>query len=421
MKILIKNVGIIDPQFDVNGIIIKDLLINDGVIDNIAEEININADIIFEEADLKVSLGWVDIFSNFCSPGFEHKETFESGVASAIAGGFTQVFVLPNTNPTTSSQSQVNYILEKSKGLKINVSPIASISKKIDGGELAEMYDMFNAGAVAFSDGTSPVQSTSLFLKALQYIKPFNGTIIQSPIDASFSKIGLINEGIISTRLGLPGIPDFAENLMIKRDIELLRYAQSKLHLTGISTIEGINLIESAKKEGLNITCSVAPHHLLFCDEDLVNYDTNLKVNPPLRTRTEMVALRQAVLDGKVDCIASHHLPQHIDEKICEFEYAKNGMISLQTVFTSLNTLFPELSTQKIVDLLCIHPRKIFNLPIPKIEVGMKADLTLFTRNNTTKLTKMNNKSKSINSPLIDVEQQGKVIGVVSKGILLLN
>ncbi len=414
-KVLVKNIT------SSNNDAVVDLLINNGIIDIIDSNILADADYVIEESKLICSIGWVDIFSNFCSPGFEHRETLESGAAAAIAGGFTQVFVLPNTNPIISSQSQVNYIVEKSKELPIYIQAIGAISKKVEGVELAEMYEMNNAGAVAFTDGINAIQSASLFLKALQYVKSFDGIVIQMPIDAGFSKLGLMNEGIVSTQLGLPGIPVFAETLMVKRDIELLKYTQSKLHITGISTIESVNLIDDAKKQGLNITCSITPYHLLFCDEDLIEYDTNLKTNPPLRSKTEMLSLRQAVLDGKIDCIASHHLPHHIDDKICEFEYAKNGMMGLQTVYTSINTALPELSTEKLIDLLSNNARRIFNLPIPKIEVGAIAELTLFSREGTSTLTKENNKSKSVNSPLFDKLQKGKVIGVITKGKLLLN
>ena len=420
MQILLKKV-LVKDKTSLNNDIIVDLLIRNGVIDMIDNNILADADIVVEEEGMMCSTGWVDIFSDFCSPGFEHSETLESGVNAAVAGGFTQVFVLPNTNPIISSQSQVNYIIEKSKELAINIQPLGAISKKAEGIELAEMYEMNNAGAVAFTDGINAVQSASLFLKALQYVKSFDGIVIQMSIDAGFSKLGLMNEGIVSTQLGLPGIPAFAEKLMVKRDIELLKYTQSKLHITGVSTIESVNLINDAKKQGLNITCSVTPHHLLFCDEDLVEYDTNLKTNPPLRNRAEMMALRQAVLDGKIDCIASHHLPHHIDDKVCEFEYAKNGMISLQTVFTSINTILPELSTEKLIDLLSNNARRIFNLSAPKIEVGAIAELTLFSREGISILTKENNKSKSANNPLFDKQQKGKVIGIINKGRLLLN
>ncbi len=420
MLILLKKIQIIDVTSSHHNQIV-DVLIKDGIIENIQQDINAQADFIVDNPELMLSAGWVDIFSNFCDPGFEYRENILSGSLAAIAGGFTNVFILPNTNPTISSQSEVSYVVEKSKYSPINLMPLGSITKKNEGAELSEMYNMQAIGAIAFTDGVKPVQAANLFLKALQYIKAFDGIVIQMPVDTSFNKSGLINEGIISTQLGLPGLPAFVENLFIKRDIELLKYTESKLHITGVTTIEGINLIDEAKKCGLKITCSVTPHHLLFCDEDIVSYDSNLKVNPPLRTRENMLNLRQAVLDGKVDCIASHHLPYHTDEKICEFEYAKNGIINLQTLFSSLNTVLPQLSNEKLVDLLTSNARKIFKLPLEKIEVGAKADFTIFDRKSSSVLTLENNKSKSTNSPFFNIKQQGKVVGTIHKGMLHLN
>lgn len=420
MTILLKEVLIVDNESKVNNLV-KDIFIDDGIIKKIDNNIAVEADVVFSEPNVTVSPAWVDVFSDFSNPGFEFRETLETAAAVAIAGGFATVFSLPNTNPVVANHTQVNYIIQKAQYLPINILPLGAISKETNGKELAELYDMKNAGAIAFSDGLSTIQSTSLFTKALQYVKAFNGTLIQMPIDTSFSKLGLINEGIVSTQLGLPGIPDFAEVLMIKRDIELLRYTQSKLHITGISTIEGVNCIDDAKKEGLQISCSVTPHHLFFCDEDLTTYNTNLKTNPPLRTRDNMLALQQAVIDGKVDCIASHHSPQHTDDKVCEFEYAKNGMIGLQTVFATINTILPQLSNTHLVDLLSTKASKIFNLSSHKIEEGNVASLTLFNRKKTFILTKENNKSKSLNSPFFDIALTGNVMGVVNKGNLFLN
>lgn len=283
------------------------------------------------------------------------------------------------------------------------------------------MYDMQNSGAIAFTDGTNPVQNPALFLKALQYVKAFNGTLIQMPLDTNFCKTGLMNEGITSTQLGLPGIPLFAETLMIKRDIELLKYTESKLHITGISSIESIDLINDAKQQGLQISCSIAPQYLMFCDEDLQNYDTNLKLNPPLRSRANMLALQQAVIDGKVDCIATHHLPQHTDDKICEFEYAKNGMIALQTAFAVVNHILPQLSTKGFINLFSLNARRIFNLPPIKFEVGANADFTLFSRQSSTTLTNKNNKSKPVNTPLFHQTLQGRVIATICKNQITFN
>ena len=420
MKILLRKVLVADvnSSFDHS---VKDILIEDGKIVSIKDNISQKADEIIEEEGLTVSPGWIDAFAHFCDPGYEFKETIETGAAAAAAGGFTHVFVLPNTNPLVQSKSQVEYIVQKSKSLAVNIHPLGAITKNIEGKDLAEMYDMHASGSIAFSDGLQPVQTPGLFLKALQYVKAFDGILIQMPIDNTIGTHGLVNEGIISTQLGLPGIPAIAEEIMIKRDIELVRYTNSKLHLTGVSTEKSVQLIEAAKAEGLLISCSVTPYHLFFCDEDLQDYDTNLKVNPPLRSKQDMLALRKAVINGTIDCIASHHIPQNWDNKTCEFEYAKNGMIGLETSFAVVNEVLPKLTTEQLIKLFSFNARSIFKIALHTIEEGADADITLFNRNKNTLLTKENIKSKSSNSPFLNKELKGKVIGIINKGQLFLN
>ena len=415
MKLLIKKVFIADRNSSLFEQT-KDILVVDGNIKEIADEIVDDADETVAMEGLTVSQGWVDIFTDFADPGFEYRESIESGAAAALAGGFSHVFVVPNTEPCTQNKPQVSYVIEKARQLPINVYPIGAVSKNIEGKDLAEMYEMQKAGAIAFSDGLHPLQSSGLLLKALQYIIAFDGTIIQLPIDKSIGSFGLMTEGIVSTQLGLPGSPALSEILIIKRDLDLLRYTNSKLHITGVSTAESIALIAAAKAEGLPISCSVTPYHLFYCDEDMVNYDTNLKVTPPLRNRTDMMALRAALEDGVVDCITSHHLPQNWDNKTCEFEYAANGMIGLQTSFNVVNQLLHNLSPSKLADLMGNNARKLFNLPNNNIEVGSIADFTLFTKEGTATFTKEINKSKSANSAFFNVPLAGKVVGVYTKG-----
>lgn len=420
MKLLLKQVLIADTNAPHTNLI-KDVFIEDGFITSISDKIDLEADEIIDINGLIISPGWVDIFAHFTDPGDEYKETLETGGNAATAGGFTKVLIVPNTSPSISSKVQVEYIVQRSKQLAIDILPIGALTKNAEGKELSEMYDMHNSGAIAFSDGLKPVQVPGLLLKALQYVKAFDGIVVQLPIDLSIGSLGLMNEGVTSTQLGLAGIPEISEELIVARDIELARYADSNLHITGVSTAKSIDLIRRAKAEGLKVTVSVTPYHLYFCDEDLKDYDTNLKVNPPIRKKEDRAALQQAVLDGTIDCIASHHLPQDWDNKVCEFEYAKNGMIGLQTTFNVLNNLFPKMTLQRMVELLSTNASGIFKLKQTIIKEGQVADLTLFSRQGTSKLTLSNNKSKSANTPFIDVALDGYVAGVITKHKLYLN
>ena len=265
MKILIAQACIIDRQSPHNGTI-RDILIEDGRIVAIGTNLPADADTVIRHPGLYVSPGWVDIFSHFNDPGYEHKETLETGAQSAAAGGYTDVFVLPNTKPVVDSKSQVEYIRQKSRSLPVNIWPIGAMTRGLEGKDLAEMYDMRHSGAVAFSDGTHPVQSAGLLLKGLQYVKAFDGVIIQVPDDKTVGSNGLMNEGIISTRLGLPGKPMMAEELIIARDIKLARYAGSRIHFTGVSSPRSLDYIRRAKDSGLEVSCSVTPYHLFFTE-----------------------------------------------------------------------------------------------------------------------------------------------------------
>jgi len=420
MKILLKQVLISDPGSNYNGLV-KDILIIDSVINKIEDAIDEFADETISLENAAISPGWVDIFSHFCDPGLEFRETIETGVAAAIAGGYTRIFTLPNTNPVVHNKAQVEYIVQKGMQTAVYVQPLGAVTKNIEGKELAEMYDMFSSGAIAFSDGTNPVQSAGLMVKALQYVKAFDGVVIQVPVDKSIGQFGLMHEGIISTQLGLPGIPAMAEELMIARDIKLTRYADSKLHFTGVTTAKSLEYIKRAKDAGLQVTCSVTPYHLFFCDEDLTTYDTNLKVNPPLRSRADMMALREAVKNGLVDCIASHHIPQDWDNKTCEFEFAKNGMIGLQTAYAAVQTLLPELNPGNIAALFATNARKIFALPSATIKENETAEFTIFKPSINEMFTKEQIKSKSNNSAFIGKELKGRIIGICNKGKLFLN
>jgi dihydroorotase len=309
----------------------------------------------------------------------------------------------------------VEYIRHKSLPLPVNVHPIGAITKNAEGKELAEMIDMRSSGAIAFSDGLNPVQSAGVLLKALQYVRAFDGVVIQIPDDKTVGANGLVHEGIVSTRLGLPGKPMMAEELLVARDIKLARYAESKIHFTGVTSPKSLEYIRRAKEGGIQVTCSVTPYHLFFSDEDLAQYDTNLKVYPPLRTKSDISFLKKAVEDGTIDCIATHHLPHEYDSKVIEFEYAKYGMIGLETSYSVLKTIFPAMSETRIVELLSTNARKIFALPASSITKNARAALTIFDAKGSTLPTRATTISKSKNSAFYNMTLQGKVVGIANK------
>jgi len=420
MNLIIKQAKIVDPTSSHHGKIV-DIHISNGRIISIGKNLKAKGAREVALPQLHVSPGWVDIFADFADPGFEFRETISSGAKAAAAGGFTTVCVMPNTNPVVDQKAVVEYIIQKAKGLPVTVLPLGSITRNAEGKELAEMYDMKLSGAVAFTDGKNPVQSSGLLVKALQYIKSFNGVIIQVPDDRSINPHGVVNEGITSTQMGLPGRPDIAEEIAVAGNIKLAAYAESGLHFTGVSTEASLKLIKDAKQKKLDITCSVTPYHLVFCDEDITTYDTNLKVNPPLRNKKDRKALQKAVEEGLVDCIASHHIPQDKDHKIVEFEYAKNGMLSLQTVYAALNTTLPDVTQERWIELLAINPRKILNLDIPSIEEGNIASITLFNPQEEWVLDQGAVLSISKNTPFIGKAFKGKPLGIYHNNQLVLN
>jgi len=422
MKLLLKQLSIEDPSSPFHQQI-KDILIEQNQIIEIADAINgEGCEIITFAPKTIVSKGWIDLFCACGDPGYEHKESFTSLSNTASAGGFTHVFTLPNNKPTTSNKGQVSYVLNNSKEASTYILPLGAASKNIEGKELAEMYDMYQQGAVAFSAGLVPMQSSALLLKALQYVKAFNGVIIQMPIDTYIGKFGLMNEGVNATKFGLPGIPAIGEHIMLQRDIALLQYTESKLHITGITTAKSVQLIKQAKAAGLNITCSTTPNHLFFTDAALENYDTHVKLNPPLRTEEDRLALIEAVLDGTIDCISSHHQPHEWDAKICEFEYAQFGAIGLQTAYAAVKTAIPSISNSRINELFNMAAASVFSINMPSIQVGsLQPSLTFFNANSSTMLNKVNNKSKAANSPFLDLPLNGKVVGTYNKGFLYLN
>jgi dihydroorotase len=420
MKLLIKQACITDPLSSHHGTI-QDILIENGIISDISPVISGKADQTIDHNKLMISPGWVDIFSNFADPGYEFKETLETGAAAAAAGGFTDVFLIPDTQPVTDNKSQAERVRHRNGSLPVTVHPLGAITKNLEGRHLAEMYDMQSGGAVAFTDGLHPVQSSGVLVKALQYVKAFHGVIIQIPDDSSISPNGLVHEGVISTQLGLPGKPMMSEELIIARDIKLARYSNSRIHFTGVTSPKSIEYIRRGKDSGIDISCSVTPYHLFFSDEALMDYDTNLKVFPPLRPKTVVAQLKEAILDGTIDCIASHHMPHEYDSKILEFENAKFGITGLETSYAVIQTLFPGLPAEKIYALFGGNARKIFGLSLSTIEKGKEANLTLFNPQIQWKYDVNGTASKSKNSPFHDKVFTGKAVGIITKGKLYLN
>lgn len=418
MKLLLRQARIIDQRspFHLQQ---KDILIENGIISAIEDHCTITADQVIELPQLHVSIGWMDLFSHFNDPGDEQRETISSGVAAAAAGGFTDVLIVPNTKPALSSKSQIEYVLKSAVEFPVKIHPIGAITKNIEGKELAEMYDMHQSGAVAFSDGWVPVQSTPLLIKALQYTLANDTVLIQIPEDKGVSAHGLVNEGMVSTRLGLPGTPALAEELMVARDIDLVRYTGARLHLTGISTRKSVELIQKAKEEGLAVSCSVTPYHMYFSDEDLAQYDTHLKVNPPLRTPDDRNFLLEAWKQGWIDTIASHHQPRHTDEKNCEFEYAGYGMIGLESTFGVMNIVCNDYV--KLVERLTVNNRNIIGMPVPAMAVGAEACLTLFDPDVTQEFNQRHIYSRSSNSPFIGKTLKGIVYGIYNQQQLHLS
>lgn len=409
--LLIKNATVIDPNSTHNGKKV-DILINNGVIKEIGKNISEDAAKLIKGKKLQVSLGWLDIGAQVGEPGFEHREDLVSVSAAAAAGGFTALACFPNTNPAIHSKSEVSFL--KNNAELVDLYPIGAVSRDCNGGDLAEIYDMATAGAIAFSDGAKSISTAGLMKRGLLYIKAIDGLLINHPHDVSLGKGGQLHEGEISTKLGMKGIPALSETLMLKRDLDLLAYTDSRLHVHNISTAESVKLIKTAKSKGLNVTASVSIMNLIYSHESLENFDPNYKVTPPLREQKDVKALWKGVLDGTIDIINSNHTPLETEAKKLEFVYADFGITGLQTIFPLLNTHFGNsLSTEGLVNLLAIQPRKILNLPIPTIKEGETANLTVFDSTTEWTFSKKDVQSKSYNTPHIGATFTGKVIGII--------
>ena len=416
MKIIIRETKIIDQNSPFRNQIV-DVKISDGIIEKIG--INLDKSDEYKEIvinNLHLSQGWFDSSVSLGEPGFEDRETIANGLHTASKSGFTGVALQPNTFPLLDNQSQILFVKQKATNSVTDIFPIGALTKNSEGTDLAELFDMKNAGAIAFGDYNKNITNANLLKIALQYVQDFDGLVIAYCQDEKIKGNGVVNEGIVSTRLGLKGIPNLAEELIVARNLFLLEYTGGKLHIPTISTAKSAELIRNAKAKGLNVTCSVAVHNLILTDEMLDGFDTRYKVTPPLRTENDRIALLSAVLDNTIDTITSDHNPIDIEHKKMEFDLAKNGTIGLESAFGALLTVLP---LEKIIEKLT-SGRNIFSIQNQEINEGKTANLTLFTTDSEWIFGKENILSKSKNSAFLGTKMKGKIIGVINNNKLVL-
>lgn len=412
MKLRLSQVYICDNSSSFNGKVC-DLLIEEGVIIDIATSASskITTPKGFKELVLKgktISPAFVDMRADFCDPGFEHKETLSTGAGAALKGGFSDVALLPAKNPACDNKSSIQYIVNAAKNLPVKLHPYGAATINLEGEEMAELYDMQQSGAIGFTDGNKPLGNAGLLLRILQYNLIFKGLLLALPNEKTLSAGGNMHEGKVSTLLGLKGIPSLAEEAAIIRDLEVLKYAEAKMHFSCISSKGAVELIRKAKRQGLKVTCDVAVANLCFTDENLNSYDTNFKVVPPLRTKQDQKALWEGLQDGTIDAICSNHQPQAIEDKAVEFEYAAHGMITLPWMLPLLLQAKPlNFPLDSLLAAITHHPRSILGLPKTNIEKGGQATLVCF--DTQTEFVVQNNPSKSANFPLFDTKLKGKI------------
>jgi len=408
MKTLIKSAKIIDKQSDFH-LQTKDILIENGIIIKIEDEIKDKDAKIITYKNLHVSNGWMDTSVSFGEPGYEERETIKNGLNVAKKSGFTAIAINPNTFPVTDNKTGIEFILQQAKNHQVKVYPIGALTKKSAGKELAELYDMQNSGAIAFGDYNKAIDNANLMKIALQYAQNFDALILSFPQQNQIAN-GFVNEGINSTKIGLKGIPNLAESLQIARDLYLLEYTGGKLHIPCISTKESVSLIKNAKNKGLNVTCSVSVNHLAFNDTEILDFNTNAKILPPLRSEQDQLALIEAVKDGTIDNITSDHQPIDIEHKKVPFELAAYGSIGLESFFGLLNNIF---DIETIIEKITTNPKNIFGLPLSKITIGEKANLTLFDPDKEYVFSKNNILSTSKNAVSLNKKLKGIVYAII--------
>lgn len=416
MKLIIRNAKIIDPQSPFNNQTV-DILIADGFIEKIGTSLP-NTDNIEELKldNLHISQGWFDSSVCLGEPGFEDRETIVNGLLVAAKSGFTGIALQPNSFPIIDNQSQINFVKNKANNQATELFPIGALTKNAEGKDMAELFDMKQAGAIAFGDYNRSLDNANLLKIALQYTQDFDGLVIAFAQEEKIKGNGVVNEGVVSTRLGLKGIPNLAEELQIARNLFLLEYTGGKMHIPTISTAKSVALIKEAKAKGLQVSCSTSVHHLTMTDEKLDNFDTRYKVAPPLRTEEDRQALLAGILDNTIDMITSDHNPMDIEHKKMEFDMAKNGTIGLESAFGALMNILP---LEKIIEKLTAG-KTVFGIENSAIKEGSTANISLFNPEAESSFTKTSILSKSKNSAFLGMELKGKTYGIINQGKLIL-
>lgn len=413
MRVLIKNARVVqggrvsDPQ---------NLLIENGVIQRIGRDIQATGDVqIIESRHLHVSPGWFDLGTQVCDPGLEQREDVHTALMAAAAGGFTAVAPFPNTYPAVHGKAEILYWRHKAEGNPVALYPVGAVSVGTIGKDLAELYDMFASGAIAFSDGPGGIQDTGLMLRALLYVQSFGGLVIDQPMDKWLAQGGQMHEGVVSTGMGVRGIPSLAEVLAVQRDLSLLEYTGGRLHLYGLSTSESVEMVRQAKRRGLAVTASTPVLNVCFTDVEMSAFESDWKVLPPLRADSDRIALLEGIADGTLDCLTSNHVPWNEEGKNLEFTYAEFGMSGLQTALPlTCHHLLKALSVADVVRCWAEAPRRILGLPVPVIAEGANADLTAFDPGVEWTPQVSVWRSKGLNTPLMGAPLQGSVLCTIT-------
>jgi dihydroorotase len=416
MNALIKSACIVDSKSDFHNETV-DILIEKGRITKISKRIPNPKN--FKEIkldNLHVSQGWFDSSVSFGEPGYEERETISNGLKTAALSGFSSVVLNANSNPVIDSYADITFVKSKANDNAVNLYPLGALTQGSKGLDLAELFDMSNAGALGFYDYQKPISNPNLMKIALQYASNFDGLVFSFPQESKISGLGVANEHINSTKLGLKGNPALAEELQVARDLFLLEYTEGKLHIPTISTAKSVELIRAAKAKKLNVTCSVAIHNLVFTDDVLSDFDTNFKVLPPLRTQTDCDALIEGLKDGTIDMVTTDHNPIDIEDKKIEFDYAKYGTIGLESAFGVLQTIF---TTKKTIALLT-QGKSRFGITESSINEGEKANFSLFNPDCSYEFKRSNILSKSKNSAFLGKTLKGEVYGIIANNKIVL-